>query len=164
MKKLLFSLIAGIGLLSTANADSLIGGGLATNSVVLLSTNGGYVYSITISAPNTATVIFYDSDVTNAALGYGTNYTNAAFPYRASTNITYVTNYVDQKGNTNWFTNKGIYTYTATQAIATNVLPAMGAFIVAGGQSVSYNVDMLFRKGISVYINTNATVVVNRRQ
>lgn len=162
IKRILLALALALTPLAV-KAEAIIGGGLATNTAVIFSTNGGYVYSIVISAPNTATVIFYDSDNTNAPY-YGTNTTNAAFTYRLTTNGTYVTNFISELGVTNWFTNFGNYTAILTNAAATNQLTPMGAFIVAGGQAVTYNTDMLFRRGITAYISTNATVVVNRRQ
>lgn len=161
MKKLLLILgIVAAGYVKSQAASIVVNG--TTNGFYLISTNRASVYNVEVTSANPATIQLFDMD-TVAVPFFGTNYTNAAFTYRITTNATQVTNYVGSNGYTNWFTNVGVYTVTLTNAANTNALPAMAAFVVAGGTYAVYNVDALFARGICATITTNASMVINYR-
>ena len=139
---------------------------LATNTttagVYILTTNRASVYNVELTSSVGTTVNFYDSDAI-AAPYYGTNYVSGAYPYRLTYSTNYVTSYIGSNGYTNWYTNAGVWTVTLTNAAATNALPVLGSFVVAGGTYAVYNTDMLFARGIAFSSTTNLSLVVNYR-
>lgn len=143
-------------------ATNLVGTVAGGNNGFLLLTNRASVYSVELSSQYPAFVRLYDAN-TLAAPYYGTNYVNSAYTGVSSYPTNYVTSFVGQNGVTNWYTNTGIYTYTATVAANTNQLPAGASFVIAPNTYAIYNTDALFVKGIVAYTDTNVTMVINYR-
>ena len=162
MKKLLLigTLIAAC--FSQVQAASLVVNA-TTNGFYLISTNRASVYSVEITGAYPGVVTLYDCD-SIAAPFFGTNYTNAAYTSRTSyASNAIVNSWTNLQGIVSWFTNAGLYTITTTNAANTNALPAMAAFVVAGGTYAVYNIDALFARGISATITTNVSLVINYR-
>lgn len=136
-----------------------------TQGFYLISTNRESVYQITLSVPAgqvPTTVQLYDCQ-SIAAPFFGTNYTNAAYSNYIQYATTMVSSYTGTTGFTNFYTNVGIFSLMVSNAPATNVLPVIGAFTVASGTAVTYNMDALFARGICAFISSNVTGIISYR-
>lgn len=160
-------LIGGVLLLIGMAAQAAI---VSTNTTegetFVLRSGRASVYSITLSttALSPATVRLYDN--TNAVDSdpyFGTNYVTAEYISRASYPTTIVDSYISPVGFTNWYTNTGIYTYTVTNAAATNELTPNAVLAVGANSVMAYDMDSLFVKGITVMADTNIGIIVNYR-
>ncbi len=163
MKKLLFVCFLLIGLAS-AKAD-LISTNLATTAntnTFLLLADRASVYSVELTATVPCLVKLYDN-ATLAAPGNGTNYVTAEYIGRSSYATNVATTYVGANGLTNWYTNSYVFTYSVTNAAATNALTPSASFVVAAGTYAVYNTDALFTRGIVAWSSTNCSIVVNYR-
>lgn len=166
MKKLLVSIVLGATMtVSSFAAGSAFGqpalqvaSASCTGSPLILSSNNIIITSITILSTNFATVRFYDTVLTNAPY-FGTNYTTAAYvsPLAYATNI--VTSFVGYNGYTNFYTNSGWATVLVTNGITTNALPAQGSFATIPNVVASYDAQMTFSSGATVYCSTNAQII-----
>lgn len=175
IKKLL--LIGAMSLLTfTVSADIFstnLYWGTSTN-VLLLLTNRAAVYAVELTGTNAAnTIQLYDCDtlgyVTNGP-AFGTSIVSAAYTYRSGYPTNYVTgpyvvgygtNYaaipVGSYNQTNYITNAGFWTLTATNAAATNKANPLLALTVGANAYAIYNVDALFSRGIvAMGFGTNA--------
>lgn len=166
MKKLIIvlGLIASI---SASFAQSIISTNVAVGPSSIITTNTGRFYQLTLlsTAASPGIANFYDTTFTNSLSSpyFGTNYVLAANPYRASSNYTVASSYVDTSGNTNWYTNSGIFTYTATNSASTNQLPKLGAFVTLPNLAVTYDIDWVVTRGISIANQTNVQVILYYR-
>lgn len=162
IKKL--SLVALVACVSFNASALVLGTNIATSAAFRLLTGKGSVNSIMISSTNPVVLKFYDNN--NMAAGeFGTNVcvtnTYVTKGYAVS-NI--VSSYVGYNGYTNWYTNAGMFTYSVTNAAATNEAPTL--FSVALPANVASGVipiDAAFSKGLVVLGNTstNAYVIIN---
>lgn len=163
MKKLILTLSL-IGSLFAANAAILVSTNVTVGPSSLILTNGGRAYQLTLlsSAASVGVLNFYDTLFTNsmAAPYFGTNYVSPANPYRASSNYTVASSYVDTGGYTNWYTNSGVFTYTGTNSLATNQLPKLGSFTTIPNVAVTYDIDWVITKGLSIANQTNVQVIL----
>lgn len=166
MKKLFIVLGLALSLIS-ASAQSIISTNVALGKSSIVTTTPGRYFQVSLlsTAASAGVLHFYDTTFTNslAAPYYGTNYVLAANPYRASSNYTAVSSYVDTGGNTNWYTNSGIFTYTATNSASTNQLAKLGSFVTQPNTLVTYDIDWLVTKGISIANETNVQVILYYR-
>ena len=161
MKKLLFS-IGTIALFIFSAPAAILSTNVSAGGTHLLSTNRASIYQVELTSANACVVSFYDCD-SLADPYFGTNYTSGAFPYRIAYATNIVSSYVGSNGYTNYYTNIGLFSLTKTNAAATNALPILGAFVVAGGTYAVYNVDQLHARGVTFTSSTNVSVVVNYR-
>jgi len=135
---------------------------VTTGGVVLLSTNRASIYSVEITSDKAVLVELFDQD-SLAAPYYGTNYVNAAYPYRTTYATNYVTSYVGNNNFTNWYTNAGVWTLTLTNAASTNALTAAFSAATAANTYSLHTADVLMVNGVAMRTTTNASVVINYR-
>jgi len=143
-------------------AQSQLSTNVTLGGVHLLSATRVSVYSVELTSDKSVLVKFFDQNSLADPL-YGTNYLTSAYTGVNSYATNYVTSFIGNNGLTNWFTNAGIFTYTATIAAATNNLPSSGSFVVGAGTYAIYNTDALFTRGVCFVSTTNVSVVVNYR-
>jgi len=161
-----------IGIAASAVAQSYV---ISTNIINgaglhLITTNRTRVYSIEITTTNAYNLRFWDNDntvntPTSTASGWwGTNFVNGAYITRSSYPTSYVQTYVSPQNFTNWYTNAGVWTVTATNAAGTNATTPLWTTATAGAETrVSY-VDVVFSRGVLVYTTGNASVTLYCRQ
>ena len=127
---------------------------LTPNTVAPVITNNVEVVGVQlVTTSGTGTAKFYDCPST-ADPYYGTNYVTGEYTSTAGYNTNMVTSYVGYNGYTNWYTNAGYFTYTVTNAAATNELTPKGVLPLIGGTVTSGNNAMLFNQGIMVLAPT----------
>lgn len=110
------------------------------------TTGGGYVY-------------LFDEYRTNAPY-FGTNGVTGSYVSRSGYTTNMVTSYVGYNGYTNYYTNAGYFTYSVTNAAATNVLSPQGVFATVAGQITSASYPMMFNQGGSIWATTNTTAII----
>lgn len=166
MKKL-FIVLGLVAAVSASFAQSIISTNVTLGKSSIVTTNAGRFYQLTLlsTAASPGVLHFYDTTFTNSLASpyFGTNYVLAANPYRASSNYTVASSYVDTGGNTNWYTNSGIYTYTATNSASTNQLPKLGSFVTLPNLAATYDIDWVVTRGISIANETNVQVILYYR-
>jgi hypothetical protein len=166
MKKLLIVLGLALSIVG-AHAQSIISTNVALGKSSIVTTNTGRFYQLTLlsTAASPGVLNFYDTTFTNSLSSpyFGTNYVLASNPYRASSNYTVASSYVDTSGNTNWYTNSGIYTYTATNSASTNQLPKLGSFVTLPNLAATYDIDWTVTRGLSIANETNVQVILYYR-
>lgn len=122
-------------------------------------TNNLTIFSVQILSTNLTFVNFYDCSSTNLPYS-GTNYVTAAYPAPQSYTTNLVTSYVGSNGYTNWYTNANVqFTYSVTNAAATNALAPIGSFAAIPNVVASYGSEMLFSQGVTVWSPLNATII-----
>ena len=125
-----------------------------------LITNNITVQGVSFLTPSgMGLVSLYDSYNT-AAPYYGTNYVTSSYVSRAGYATNYVTSYVGYNGYTNWYTNAGYWTYTVTNAAATNALSPQGLYPVISGVISTYNTPASFQQGVVALATTNTTAII----
>jgi hypothetical protein len=155
-------LIAGVALVCTLGLSAKAGV-LSTNlpaGVFLISTDRANVYSITITGGTNSVVSLYDCD-TVADPYYGTNYVSAEWIGRSSYATNIASSVVGYNGYTNWFTNSGIFSYSVTNAAATNALTPLAVFAHGANFAETYNTDALFIRGIVARASVGCSIVIN---
>lgn len=155
------SLIVGLAFASLSEA-AVISTNVTTGGVFRLLNDRASVYSVIVSSDKACVVELFDQ---NSIVDpqWGTNYVSGLYLGRAQYATNYVTSYVGYNGFTNWYTNSGLWSYTITNAAATNALSPMGVFPVSANLAMVNTTDMLFVRGIVMRTSTNATVVINYR-
>lgn len=139
---------------SISAAVTIVGG-----TPITLITNNVVITGIQIISTNSTFVNFYDCGSTNLPYS-GTNYVTAAYAYPASLTTNLVTSFVGYNGYTNYYTNANVnFTYTTTNAAATNALAPLGSYAAVSGVLCSYDANMLFSAGISVYCPNTVTLI-----
>jgi len=140
------------------STNILMANGAETNAWVVL-TNRASANTIALYSTTVANVKLYDcAQWTTPA--FGNKYTNGSYVSRGSFATNIVGSYVGANGYTNWTTNAGIFTYSVTNAAATNFLPVIAAYTVPANTLVTYPLDALFANGIAVQTDTNVIVTL----
>lgn len=162
MKKLLLSIAMMVSCFAVAQqvqVTNLNYTGTSPTVAKPIFTNRVHVTSVTLVSPNNNTVVEFFNQVTNTTL-YGTNVVIPAYVSKGVAQSNIVSTYIQaDTGITNWYTNAGIFTYMITNAAATNALAPVGVFI-GGANPVTYTVDWLCERGLSVRVSTNANIVL----
>lgn len=164
MKKILL----GIALCVTglvANAQfAILSTNLASGGPILISTNRAAVYSVEISSTTAGTVKLFDQNTT-AAPYYGTNFVTAAYPYRISYTTNKLSTYVGANGYTNYVTNVGIFSLSATNSAATNALNPSFAASIGANIAAVHATDAIFNRGIVALCQgvTNGSITIYYR-
>jgi len=163
MKKLITLIGLGFTLSFTSNAQQLQA--ISTNTVdfrcYTLLTTAADVKQVVVStaAAGGVNVQMFDNALLTAPY-YGTNITNGIYVSRG----TYTTNvnmsWTNFDGAISTFTNTGIVTYNITNAGATNVLAPRAVFVQAANTVGTYNTDITFTRGITLWVSTNASIVL----
>ena len=132
----------------------------------LLLTNRADIYSVQLAstaAGQPATVTFYDTgntnNVTNIAGLYGISNVVVAYNGVASYPTNVVTSFIGYNGVTNNYTNSGIFTYSVTNSMTTNLISPAATLVASTGIFSTYQIDLLMEKGVVVSISTNATLI-----
>lgn len=120
-----------------------------TNNITIQSFT---VYGTNANAP--VTLWLYDQPFTNNPY-FGSNYVTSSYINRAGYVTNYVTSYIGYNGFTNYYTNTGYWTYTVTNAAATNIYVPQATIVVPGGTVGAYNAPVSCQQGVSVFANTN---------
>lgn len=132
----------------------------ATNGYyVLFSTNTSVkIASVQILAgAANAQVNIYDNNITNST------YTNNTYVTQTNYTTNVVYQYVSPlTGMTNNQTNFYLFSGTVTNGPNTNALPYTPFFAQANTMA-TYNVNLLFSKGIALYANTNCAILIRYR-
>lgn len=139
---------------SIAGSITLVGG-----TPITLITNNIVITGLQIISTNSTFVSFYDCGTTNLPYS-GTNYVTSAYAFPTSITTNLVTSFVGYNGYTNYYTNANVnFTYTATNAAATNALAPLGTYAAVSGVLCSYDANMLFGAGVSVYCPNTVTLI-----
>ena len=131
-----------------------------TNGFVLLTSRAN-VTSIQLYTTEAGNIVKFHDTATWTAPDLGHRIANAAYVTRSGYATNMVESFVGNNGYTNWYTNTGYFTYSVTNAAATNDLPSLTTVGLNANQVTTVPVDLLFTKGVSVVANTNVTVILN---
>lgn len=174
MKKLILTLIAAAGLITSSHAAQEV---FAIQTGVSVMTNlinrGGTVYEVTIYNPTavTTTYALYDAPNTNTTRGplqgyFNTYYSNGAYTVYSSylTNITRM--YTNYYGVTNSITKSNVLvTVGSTQVAATNNyrLIAYGEITTGASATIPLEGPLNYTWGLTFTnrFSTNTTVTIN---
>lgn len=154
-----FILIVGLAMLAATQLQAASKSEtFTTNETRNAISTAATVSSVSISAGASAvTVKLYNSKTT------GITYTFGAYTNLTSYTTNLVTSYVTTTGITINQTNRVLFVIKQATAGATNTLPAAAELSVSANTTTAFPVDLVFGRGVTANVNTNATVVFTYR-
>jgi len=156
MKKILFSLLLGVGLVANAATLSTNLSAVSTNSLIA---SGVLITEITVANSGAAgvTLGFFDNNLAS------TVWTNSAYTNRLSYITNLVTSFTNFSGVIQTNTNSVIYTIDQAYAAATNNRTKFLTLTVSNGQTYVYTPTDVLVAGLGLTITntmTNGTLTV----
>ena len=128
-----------------------------TNTFIVLTNRVKIVDVQLLSGANNNIVWFFNN---NSLVNGGTNYVTSLYNSTSVYPTNYVTSFVGYNGWTNYYTNAGQWTFTVTNAAATNALSPMGVFASAANTIGNYPCDMLMERGVVITSQTNTQLIL----